>query len=320
MRGAVRLPEDIDPVVFDEQLRLAPEDWLFATREVCAAHALDSADARGFPDGSNLVASVANRWVVKIFPRFHRHQWESERRVLKHFAGRSLGVDVPALVAEGEREDGWTYVVIDQLPGVTLEAVWPELDHATRTRLLHDIGGIMSRVHALPVGDLADLDPEWEGFLAGQHRGARARHERLGAPDWLLRDLPRLLDEGVRFWDEPLVVLTGEYTPFNLLADEVDGVWRLSGMIDFGDAMVGRREYDFDGPCLFLCGGDAASIDALFSGYGRPSPRMDDALSRRLMQLAVLHRYANFRFQIRIDGWERRAGDLRMLEDLVFAR
>jgi hygromycin-B 7''-O-kinase len=49
----------------------------------------------------------------------------------------------------------------------------------------------------------------------------------------------------------PDVILTGEYTPFNLL-HQGGG---LSALFDFGDGLVGPREYDWLGPMCFLAAG-----------------------------------------------------------------
>ena len=90
----------------------------------------------------------------------------------------------------------------------------------------------------------------------------------------------------------PDVILTGEYTPFNLL-HQGSG---LSAMFDFGDGLVGPREYDWLGPLCFLAAGDAARIDALFDGYhGRP---FDRGRREALLRLVLLHRYSNLKAQI----------------------
>ena len=93
------------------------------------------------------------------------------------------------------------------------------------------------------------------------------------------------------------MILTGEYTPMNLL---VQG-GRLSGMFDFGDGLVGPREYDWLGPLAFLAAGDAHRCAALFEGYGAaPGP----AMRLSLMRLMLLHRYSCLPAQIALPGWE----------------
>lgn len=119
-------------------------------------------------------------------------------------------------------------------------------------------------------------------------------------------------------WTSFRVLLTGEYTPFNLLVERDAGGWRLSGMIDFGDAMIGPRDYDFLGPSMFSCGGDPLLIAALFRGYFGKEQPMAHETRMRLMALAVLHRYAHFEVQLRIPHWRERADSFKALAELVW--
>ena len=314
----VRLPAAIDPTDFDERYRLDAGQWMGAIREVCESHGITFLEPAAFGDGSNLVVAVGQR-VVKIFPPFHRHQWESEHRVLARLGGR-VDIPIPELVASGEREDGWTYVILSRLPGVTLERVWPDCSLAEKADLLALIGEMMAEVHSVPVGDVANLEPAWGGFLAGQVARCRARHERLGMPRWFVEGVEAFVEEAMPMLPsafEP-VILTGEYTPFNLLVEQGGGRWGFSGMIDFGDAMVGFREYDLLGPIVFLGEGEPELIRSLLRGYGYEDSQLDEGLRRRLMLLQVLHRYSNFRVQVRIDGWESRAASFEALTGLLF--
>ena len=287
--------------------RTRPDAWLPVARDLCRAHGHDGEPVSFGTESANCVAGVGSV-VLKLFPPFHRHQWESEHRVLAALSGVSLGVAVPALLAQGE-QDGWTYVLTSRLPGRLLEERWSKLAPEARLALLGNIGALMAQVHALPVPPpLRDLPPEWGGFLEMQRRGARSRHQRLGMPSWLLNAVS--LDFEL---PDPHVLLTGEYTPFNLLVDENDA---LSGMIDFGDAMIGPASYDLLGPLLFLAAGDARQVAALFTGYGRAIPT--GPARTQLLQLALLHRYSDLRGQLRVPHWETRASSMVELEGVVF--
>jgi hygromycin-B 7''-O-kinase len=309
------LPATIDPDDFDTGYRLAPQAWRFAIEELCVAHGLPHTDVRSFSDGSNLVAAVEGRWVVKIYPPFHRHQWESERRVLPRLHGR-ISVAVPALLAQGIREDGWTYVIIEKLPGALLESCWATFEQADKVRVLTQIGAAMASVHALPVDDLSTLPPDWNAFVHTQAAACKARHARLGMPDWLMAGLDDAIGSGAAF-EVPAaerVILTGEYTPFNLLAERRADGWHLSGMFDFGDAMVGPRDYDLLGPSLFLAEGQAELVAALVQGHSATQPGIDNQRRSRLMSLTLLHRYSSLNRQIRIPDWRERA---RSIDDLA---
>jgi hygromycin-B 7''-O-kinase len=314
------LPTNLTPADFDTRYRLESQTWLPAISDICYEHGLPATGLTPFTDGSNLIAGVADEFVIKVFPPFHRYQWESEYRALKRLWNQDISIPIPRLLASSEREDGWTYVVLSKLPGVTLESVWPRLPIADKIACMGQIGTMMARVHSVPVGELHDIDPPWEPFLQTQLVNCKNRHARQKMPAWFLQEVDEYVaSKSVLMPNESPVILTGEYTPFNLLAEEVDGHWRITGMIDFGDVMVGFREYDFLGPCLFLGEANASLIDTLFQSYGYASPRKDEILRGRLMVLAVLHRYSNLQAQIRIDNWSSRANTFPDLERLIFA-
>jgi hygromycin-B 7''-O-kinase len=315
----VPLPQDSDPVAFDLGFRLDHAAWRAAIVEVCRAHHIDSEHIVAFADGSNLVAAVHDRWIVKIFPPFHRHQWESESRVLARLRGEPLPLKVPALLASGTRDDGWPYVIMEKLPGASLTSCWGECSARERASMMEQVGAMMVAVHRLPLGELVSLPPEWRSFLRSQKAGCRQRHVALGVPDWF----PDRLESLLRDWSpdedaDDLVLLTGEYTPFNLLAERGEAGWRLSGMIDFGDAMVGPREYDFLGPSMFSCGGDRALVAALLRGYFGEARPIGEPLRMRLMALAALHRYANFNVQLCIPDWRERSASFEALAAMVW--
>jgi hygromycin-B 7''-O-kinase len=314
------LPCDIDPEEFDTRFRLDFEAWRPAVEEVCVETALPASQLRPFRDGSNLVAAVAERWVVKLFPPFHRGQWESERLALTPFQ-RLRSLRVPELLAVGERDDGYRYVVVELLPGVPLHSMWPRLDLATRARLLEQIGATMAEAHTLPLGEAAHIEPPWEALFQDQLARCRARHTKLGAPDWVVEHVDaftkRALD-GVAL-DGPRVLLTGEYTPFNLLVTERDGSVELTGMIDFADSFVGPPHYDLLGPLAFLCGGEAALVRAFLDARGlvRWPPSAEER--EGLLALLLLHRYSNLDVQLRVPGW-RDVGSLERLAARLLAQ
>jgi len=314
----MQLPTTIDPSDFDARYRRAFDEWGPAVHEVCARHGLACSDVRPFRDGSNLVAEVDGRLVVKLFPPFHRHQWESERRALPCFTGR-LPVRVPELAAEGERSDGYTYVVLERVNGRPLDEVWVEVPHAERVELLRSIGEVMASAHSVPLGEAATLEPRWGDFLSAQIEGCRARHARLGAPAWVVEGIDAFVRPSLAALDlgPPHVLLTGEYTPFNLLVDGDAHAPRLAAMIDFGDALIGPPAYDLLGPVTFLCAGDPALREALFRGRGLVPWPGGPAQSRGLLALLLTHRYAHLDAQLRLAGW-REAGSLDALAERVF--
>jgi hygromycin-B 7''-O-kinase len=289
-----------------------------AALDIARSHGLPHADPKIFSTGTNLVVGLDDRLILKLFPPFLRGQFESERISLAQLRGR-LGVPIPEIVLEGER-DQWPYLVITRLSGALGTEAWPVLPEDQKERVLAQIGETIAQVQRVPVGDLACIEPRWPQFMAQQIAGCRARHQRLGLPPKFLDGLDDLLSdaEALVALDAPPVILTGEYIPENFLLSCDDGNWRLSGLIDFGDVMTGRGEYDLLGPSAFMTAGMPRRVRSLFSGFGYSSAEFDFALRRRLMALLLLHRFSDPVRHICIKGWQNQASDLFQLQELLW--
>ncbi len=265
--------------------------WRVAIESLAAEHS--DAPVQQMETGSVLVALLGRSQVLKLYPPFLRDHYSFECAMLRRVGG-CLSVPTPVLLKTGDRE-GWPWLLMTQLSGEPLTAVWPKLDEAACCELLHTLGALAAQVHAMPVGDMVQHAPAWPDFMAEQRARCPGRQQRTGLPPHLLHQLDQFLTGPLP--EGPSVMLTGEYTPMNLLAS--DG--RLCGMFDFGDGLVGPREYDWLGPLAFLAAGHAPRCDAFFSGYGvdpDPSQRL------ALMRLLLLHRYSNLQAQLAHPQWQ----------------
>jgi hygromycin-B 7''-O-kinase len=313
------LPQALDPRSFDA-LHNAPEQWQPAM-EALVRELGWQGEWRAAGEGTVLVAlldserpqawaapspppeGVKKPWggpavscgqVLKLYPPFLRDHWAFERGMLGKLHGQ-LGVPTPELLGSGERE-GWTWTLMGQLPGTALTQRWPQMREPARLALLRSLGHLAAQVQALPVGTQAEIAPPWTAFITRQRGQCQARQERTGLPAHLLAQLPAFLDGPVPEGSD--VLLTGEYTPMNLLVDADDA---LCGLFDFGDGMVGPAAYDWLGPLCFLCGGDAARVQAWFGGLGVPVP----ADPEPLLRLMLLHRYSHLPIQLAsLERWQ----------------
>lgn len=294
MTQDMTLPQCIDWTAFDA-LQSDPERWREVIAAIAAPYALAHAPATVRPTtaGSVLVALVGQALVVKLYPPFLRDHFEFEREALSRLHGL-LGVPTPRLVDAGQR-DGWPYLVMTQLAGASLLDTWPTLDETHKCSALLAIGKLAAEVHALAPGSLCALAPDWPVFLENQRKHCLQRQQRTGLPAHLLAGLEAFIAGEVPAG--PAVILTGEYTPMNLL----HGPGGIAGMYDFGDGLVGPREYDWLGPLTFLASGSAPRCRAFFEGYGA-TPDAEQRLS--LLRLLLLHRYSNLGAQIACPGWQ----------------
>jgi hygromycin-B 7''-O-kinase len=232
--------------------------------------------------------------------------------------GALAPVVTPELLHVGEI-DGWPYLVMTRLEGASLEDVWPRAA-AEQVQLLEQIGALIAQVHALDPDPIAAIGPRWDDFLAAQRAGCVARHSRRALPAPLLAELEAYLDRvtpGIPRVITP-VILTGEYTPANLLVTRRADRWQLTGLIDFGDVWCGAADYDLLGPATFLAAGDPARLGALLAARGHAPGELVPALRDRLMALLLLHRHSDLDAQLRIPDWRGRAHSLDELAALVF--
>jgi hygromycin-B 7''-O-kinase len=295
-----------------------PAQWLPIAYDIAGGHGLACTMSHVFATGTNLVLALDEKLILKIFPPFLRGQFASERSTLAQLRGK-LRIAIPEIVVEGER-DGWPYLVITRLEGVLGADAWPSLPERDKEHVLAGIGETIAQVQRVPAGPLARIEPGWDVFMRGQIAGCRARHERFGLPQKFLEGLDELLRDAAELiaLDGPPVILTGEYIPENFLLSRDNAGWRLSGLIDFGDVMTGRGEYDLLGPSVLMAGGMPRRVHSLFAGFGYSSSDITPDLKRRLMALMLLHRFGNPTRQICIEGWQQKSANLHELQDLLW--
>jgi hygromycin-B 7''-O-kinase len=214
-------------------------------------HGLASAALQRASAGTHVVW-LGEREVVKLFAPWWPDDFAAERRMLEHVGGR-LPIATPRIVAVGELE-GWPYLVITRLEGRPLDELWPALAPAERRRLLASTGELVAALHALPLLP-GDDDPatSWAGFVATRREKLAHKHAADGlGPAWI-EDIERtvaglpVLDRGVE-----LACLHTDMQGGNLLARSVGDRVELSGLFDFGDAMVGAREHELIAPAAFM--------------------------------------------------------------------
>jgi hygromycin-B 7''-O-kinase len=271
-----------------------------------------------YEDGTNMVFSYGETHVLKLFPPLHEEQFQNEILVLKHLTDK-LRVKTPRIEFSGNMI-GWSYIMMSKLEGILLETLWESISHANKLILLQEIGALIREVHRLPIQELETIDPPWTEFINDQLRECANHHGALNFPKSLLKQLPDYLNAVAPylFLTNKPVLLTGEYTPMNLLVKKVQDTWHLCGMFDFGDAMLGLPEYDLLGPGAFLIQGNKELLRTFLLAYGFSVETLNKKLSHQLTALMLLHRYSNLNVQIRILNWREKVKSLEDLENLVW--
>lgn len=303
---------DSDPLALN--LKKNPDLWKEVALDLCRRHGAKVTEFTSFSAGAALVAAVSNDVVIKILQPPYRNEWDAEQWALSRMPllPDGLGIEIPRLLAAQVDDSGWSYLIMSRVPGIQMDQAWPSISQENRITLMHEIGKLMAFVHQNSV--IENQLENWNAFLKEQKEKCQARHQGLNMPSWFVEGIPSYLCD-FSVTEFRLVLLTGEYTPFNLLVTEIDGRWKLTGMIDFADAFAGAAEYDLIGPGVFLGAGEPALIASLLRGYGLV---MNPELRKRLMSLHLLHRFSHFPRQVALKDWQSKATTLDELAKVLW--
>jgi len=280
MLPAVHTDQEWRAVVFDEEI-VRP-----AAADLAARLGLTGAALRRYPGGSRPVYAIGDRLVLKLYPTVSAPVSVTEARVLEYLSGK-LPVATPELVAHGEYENGWRYVLMSRLPGTELAAAWPAIPRPRQDRVASEAGELLAALHGLDPGPLqAVLGPaDWDGFLAGQLTTARERQREVKLPDPWLSQIEGFLESVPLAPGPERVLLHTEVIREHLLV--TPGTWTLSGLLDFETAMTGDRAYEFVAVALFVSRGDPRLLGRILAAYGRGFD------PRELLAYTLLHVHSN---------------------------
>jgi hygromycin-B 7''-O-kinase len=265
--------------------------WLPAMRAICERHGLDAAQLAFAPPGSHVVFRCGPELYIKLFAPLWRRDYLPERLVLDRFSGQSAW-PVPRLVYEGEIED-WPYLIVTAVEGVPLNEVWDAIEMPHREHIAARCGAFMAWLHSTPTPGLEALATDWPAFVENQVQscGNALRQSDLDkrlvdSALEFLDDLPSLLE-----LDFQPVLLCADVTDEHVLVSKRDGRWKLTGYIDFGDAMLGHPYYEFVAPGCCITRGSPRLQRAMLLGYGFTEDQLDEQLSEKLMAYTLIHRF-----------------------------
>lgn len=257
-------------------------------RAIAERHGLAPEPLRLFESGSDIVFDLGAAIVKLTAPRW-RAQMANELEWLRWLEGR-LELPAPRLIASGELE-GWPYQISSRVDGRPLAHVWPTLDRDARLLLARDIGRAMRAFHDVPL-DGAPFPGDWPQFLAERRRGVVAHQRARGASEPWLAEIEAFLDRTDRP-ERPLVALHTELLGEHIFVAEVDGVWRVSGLIDVADARIGHPDYEIAALAEFVFRGEQGLLGACLEAYGWPAADLARQMAPRLTAWALLHLFAS---------------------------
>jgi hygromycin-B 7''-O-kinase len=273
----------------------------------------------GYP-GSNAVFIVNDALVVKIAWPFERSGFYRGLELYRLLEPYRAVLLTPGVLCDGviENEPDWPYFVMDFLPGERLGEIWGQVPRADQLAIAGHLGHIVRALHQLPLDGITTMETSraaWVHFV--QERTVTCiedYRQRGGLPPHLIDQVPAYLAGSMPLFPDDFtpVILNGDITEDHELVSLAQGRWRITGFIDFDDAIVGHNEYEFTCVHLgaFQCDGELTR--AFLRAYDWPGWG-DERFSRRMMAYCLLHPYFEF------NSWIEQFGgpeSVRSLEEL----
>ncbi|HEY9843495.1 MAG TPA: aminoglycoside phosphotransferase family protein [Candidatus Obscuribacterales bacterium] len=292
------LPRLTNEAEFDTVLR-KHELWRPAIESICRRHGLALDSLSPFATGSSVIWGCGDSQVIKLMPPFWARDCHIEVQVLERLATEP-DLPVPRVLGQGEFE-GWPYFVMNRLPGRFCSEFWAGLEPAEQRAIMRRLGGLIKRLHQVEIAGLDILGSVWPAFVQGQLEALPDRMRARGLEPTVSQEWYGLLQE-----QAPLlafsrqVLMHCEIGPEHLLLQQKVDTCEISGLIDFGDPLIGAPEYEFGAVCITFTAGRPDLRRELLMAYGYPEAALNQALSRRLLAAALMHRFGTLPIGLKI--------------------
>lgn len=235
---------------------------------------------------ANAVYRLSGQRYLKLFGPSAENQFHIERTVLRTLAGQRA-IPAPRIVAEGERTGAPSYLVVTAIPGRTAEDDWEQLTRAEQLAVARDLGTMTAAIQRLPQAKLATVEQRFGGKQQVVDHYLPLWLKRVGATESLApverRDLMCFLQEEAQDHLDGEPVLSHfdlSHNHIYLLREE--GLLSVSGIIDWGEAVLGPAEWDVSFLWFWTFSGDREAMRACLSTMYADS-RPPDRFARRCL-------------------------------------
>ncbi len=251
-----------------------------------------------FENGVSIVIDISNNQILKIFPLLFKENFEAELNGLEILNQHKIKM-VPNLYFFGEIEN-YYYIIVSKMTGITLQSVWNKIDLGNKISLINSIGEFIKSIHSIPLNNVLSAKKNWDIFLEKQIKGCSNYHAQQGVPDFFLTQIDEFISHNLPICSEKYCFISGDIHYWNVLVEEYNGQFKISGFIDYGDSFYGEPEYDFLAPAYFMARGkDAFLLKNLFLSYGYQEKELNKELSHRMLAFQLIHRFSKLDYKIK---------------------
>ena len=266
--------------------------WRPVVDAICTSEGIRYRSIEAPRSNTNAVFILDRRLVVKIYSPFWS-EFDIEPKLIEVLSEEGA-VPVPEVIASGQYQDRvtWTYLVMEHCPGLTLEAVRPEISREEVMSIAAQIGDATRAFHQTGVDSLegADAGESWDDLVARRRREVLPELvDRVLVTSEVAEGLACILDYVIGdAKSRSRVVVHGDLESDHILLSRMNGEWSVNSIIDFGDARVGVRDYEWMPLWLGLFDRNIDEMRAFVESYDR-TLLADETFPRRIMGWTLLH-------------------------------
>ncbi|MET3130702.1 hygromycin-B 7''-O-kinase [Oxalobacteraceae bacterium GrIS 1.11] len=262
------LPQDLDNAACRDFIEHAPlAAWLPVLLRLQREFQLPDAQWEKIPKGANALFGLGDEVIVKLVPPNWRRQGDKEILITPLLEGK-LSLQTPKLIGGGEI-DNWVFIMSSRLSGTLLADVWPLLDLQQKRSIMIQTGQVLGEIRTVAFAEDIAIRVNWPAYVRDLIAGCLARHQRRMMPANLLAQVMPYLDAAGDFTvpaESRLIHM--DVHPWNLMAKQEGGQWRLAGLLDYGDAIVGNSDrFELLTPMIFMAQGNALLLKSLLESY-----------------------------------------------------
>lgn len=300
------LPQGLDNSACNDFIQNSPlTTWLPVLKHLQQKFGLKDGPWEKIPQGANALFGLRDEVIVKMVPPNWRKQGDKEILVAPLLENK-LSLQTPKLIGSGEI-DNWIFVISSRLNGVLLADVWQSLDIEQKRSIMIQTGQVLRELRTVNFDKNVTIQVDWPTYLEELVSGCTARHKRRMMPEGLLAQvLPYIETAGDFAKAGELRFIHMDIHPWNLMAKQKNGHWKLDGLLDFGDAIVGRSDrFELLTPLIFMAQGNPLLLKALLESYGAIGDISASTLQRQMVACMLIRPDSDVMFcmqQVPING------------------
>lgn len=262
--------------------------WLPVLTCLQQAFQLNNGPWQRIAAGANALFQLGDEVIIKLVPPTWQQQGNKEILIAPLLEGK-LSLSTPRLIGSGT-VDNWVFVIFSRLQGISLADVWSALDIEQKLLIMGQVGQLLRELRDVTFDHDIAIRVDWQNYIRDLISACYARHQRNGMPEELLAQvLPYIEGSGDLTIAAELRFMHMDIHPWNLMAQCENGQWHLTGLLDFGDAIVGNSDrFELLTPLIFMAQGNPVLASALIESYGLLKDDEMTDLQQQLMAYALI--------------------------------